>query len=149
MLPVENIVPEDERDPVVPDEFLAEDKCLRKPGRLLLLCIGKGEPDLAAVPEKGFVHRQVPGCRDDEDFPDTREHQDRKRVVHQRFVVNREKLFRHRFCDRVEPCAVPSCKDNPLHDASLRKSGSVILPLPAMGDSPPEWLIRDNRLSGA
>src|ERR1041385_3409581 len=55
------------------------------------------------------------GGRDDEDFPDAREHQNRERVIDHRLVVNRQQLLAHCFCHGMQPGSCTTCQDYSFH----------------------------------
>ena len=50
-----------------------------------------------------------------QNIPDTRQHQRGERIVDHRFVINREKLFAHGERKRVEPGSGTSCEDDAFH----------------------------------
>ena len=75
---VEDIVAEDERDPLRADEIGAHDEGIGKPARLLLDRIGEVKPKIGARAEQALEQMLVLRRGDQENVPDPGEHQRRQ-----------------------------------------------------------------------
>src|SRR4029453_9891072 len=102
-VPVEDVVPEDQRDPVGAHEAPADDEGLRKALRAWLLRVAEPEAPLLAASEQLAEARQILGRGDDQDLPDAREHQHAQRVIDHRLVVDRQQLLAHHAGEWIEP----------------------------------------------
>ena len=114
---VENIVSENKRDGVSADELFPDQECLRQTVRRRLNLIGEADAEAGAVPEQADESRLILRRRDDENLVDACQHQNRERIVDHRLVINREQLFRHSLCDRVQSGSRASCQYNAFHFA--------------------------------
>ena len=57
---------------------------------------------IRAVAKQATEARKVLRCRDQQDFPEPRQHQNRQRIIDHRLVVNGQKLFAYSLRDRVQ-----------------------------------------------
>ena len=115
---VEDVVAERQRDRRLPNKITAYQERLGEPFGTLLYCVVDVQAEMAAVLEEPPESVDVRWRRDQQDFPDPRQHERRQRVVDHRLVVNREKLLGNNKGQRVEAGAGPAGKENPLHLAS-------------------------------
>src|SRR5262249_16857384 len=104
-----------ERDIVFADEVLSHDEGVGQSAWLVLHGIGKLQAELRPVAEQTLEQRQILGCGNDEDLPDTRQHQGRQRIVNHRLVENRRKLLGNDGRGRVKTRAASARQNNPLH----------------------------------
>ncbi|MGY4596895.1 hypothetical protein ACVWXL_004641 [Bradyrhizobium sp. GM22.5] len=74
---VEDVVAEHQSDGVLADELSANDKSISQSARTFLMRVGEAKSDLRAVTKQPLKQGLVLRCRDDEDVPDTGEHQGR------------------------------------------------------------------------
>ena len=115
---VEDVVPQNERDPLVADEVAPDDERLRDPLGARLHRVLDVDPPLVAVLEQTMKQRGVVGGGDDEDLADSREHQRRQRVVDHRLVVDGHELLAHDERRRVQARPGASSQDDSaVHDA--------------------------------
>ena len=105
----ENVITQHHGNCVIADEFLADDKCLRKSVRAWLYGIGKMNAELMSVTQKFLETRGILWCGDDQDIADACIHQYRHWIVDHRFVVDRQKLFGSYHCQRIKACAGTTC----------------------------------------
>src|SRR5271165_3119435 len=113
--PVEDIVPEHQRDMVVADEVPADQKGLREPLGARLLGITERYAPLTAILEQPLEAAAIHRRGYDEDVADARQQQCRQRVIDHRLVVDRQQLLADRQGDRVQPGAGTAGEDDPLH----------------------------------
>jgi len=118
---VEDAVSEHQGDGVLADEVAADDEGIRHSARAVLMGIREIHTDLGAVAEQPMEQRLVLRRRDDEDVPDTREHQGGQRIIDHRLVEDRQELLRHHGGYRIEPGTRSLCQDNALHAISKPK----------------------------
>ena len=85
---VEDVVPQDQANLVGPDELPPEEKGLRQSLRTRLHDIRDPQAPLAPVLQQRLEPRTFLRRRDDEDVPDSRQHQHRQGVVDHRLVVD-------------------------------------------------------------
>jgi hypothetical protein len=71
---IEQIVAEDERDPIAANELPSQDEGVGEPDRLLLHDVLQPEAPGRAVAEQALIERQVLARRDQQDLPNSREH---------------------------------------------------------------------------
>ena len=109
---VEKIVAEHEARGRAGEEIRADEKGLREAVRLRLLGVGNLEAELRAVAEEPAELRQIVRRRDDEDFPDVGQHQDRQRIIDHRLVIDRHELLAHGAGHRIEPGAGAAGEDD-------------------------------------
>ena len=115
---VENVVTQNQHGMMLPDEFAADDKGLRQTvGRGLHLVLKVYTP-VSACTKEPRKQRRVIGRRNNQDIANPRQHQRAEWIVNQRFVINRQELFRHRLGERVEPRPRSARQDDPF--AALR-----------------------------
>jgi len=112
---VEDAVSEHQGDGVLADEVAADDEGIRHSARAVLMGIREIHTDLGAVAEQPMEQRLVLRRRDDEDVPDTREHQGGQRIIDHRLVEDRQELLRHHAGQRVQPRARAARQHDPLH----------------------------------
>src|SRR3989454_5221130 len=88
VMAVENVVAEHQRATGGTDEFSAYHESLRDSFRTRLSSILEVKPQSCAIAEQQFESGQIFWSRDDQDVPDSREHERGKRVVDHRLVVD-------------------------------------------------------------
>src|SRR5690606_28720885 len=71
--------------------------------------------------EKALEALNVMRRGDDENVSDARQHKRSERIVDHRLVVDRHKLLRYSFGDRVKTGAAAASKDDALHDRICSK----------------------------
>ncbi len=98
---IEDVIAEDETDRAGTHKRFSENECLGKPFGAGLFDVFEGKSPLGTViqevPEKG----KVPGRGNDQNFPDSGQHQDRKRVINHRLVVHGQQLLADRPSGRI------------------------------------------------
>ena len=112
---VEDIVAQDEADGVVADEVFADEEGLREAIRGGLLGVFEVDAVVGAVAQEALEARQVLRGADDQDVPDTRQHQHADGVVDHRLVVDGQQLFADALGDRVETGAGAAGEDDAFH----------------------------------
>jgi hypothetical protein len=117
---IENIVPEDEADAVTSYKLPAYDESLCKALGVGLFGIRKTNTKLAAVTEKMGKSREIFRSAYDENIANSRQHEDRQRVVDHGLVIDRQELLAYDFCYGIEPGAGAPGKDYPLPPGSSR-----------------------------
>src|ERR1700730_2419305 len=95
--------------------------------RSLLNRIGELDAPSGSLTEQMSIERQMLGRRDEQDVADTRQHQNRQRVIDHRFVVDREDLLVDGESRGVEPRARTSGENDTLHGKSLLASKRSIV----------------------
>ena len=73
------------------------------------------EPERLAVAEEPVEAFLVPGCSNDEDVADARQHQRGERIVDHGLVVDRHELLGYPECDRVQSRARSAGENDALH----------------------------------
>ncbi len=111
----EDVVAEDQRDPVVADELSADEESLCQAFGLRLLGIGEVDAPFRPVAEKALEQSRVLRGRYDQDLANSGDHQHRQRIVDHRLVVDRKQLFGDRQRQRVETRAGPSGQNYAFH----------------------------------
>src|SRR5918997_2415370 len=114
-LPVEDVVPQYQRDGLAANEVPPDDKGLGQPLGPRLHGVLQVQPPPGPIFQQLLEPGQVRGGRDQEYVPDARQHQRRERVVDKGLVVDREELLADHVCQRVEPRAGPPGQDYALH----------------------------------
>ena len=105
VVPVEDVVSENEATSLPRQELLADQEGLGKSVRRWLHGIAEGETPLRTVAEKLPEAWGVVRCGDDEDVPDASKHESRQGVVNHGLVVHRKKLLRDSLGDGMKTCA--------------------------------------------
>ena len=123
---VEDVVAEDHRHGVRPDEVGADDEGVGEAARLGLRGELEAAAELRAVPEQPPELLLVDRRGDDQDLPDARHHQRRQGVVDHRLVVDGHQLLADALGDRVQPRAGPAGEHDPLHrDGASSRSAAA------------------------
>ncbi|MBV6466518.1 MAG: hypothetical protein PGMFKBFP_01833 [Anaerolineales bacterium] len=104
----ENVVAQNETDGLSRREITAQDERVRQAARLILLGIFKTNSPLSAVSKQALEIRQVLRRADDQYLANPRKDEQTKRVVHHRFIVDRQQLFADHIRERGQACAAPS-----------------------------------------
>src|SRR5579871_20703 len=102
IVPIKNVVAQDQRTRAVAQKSFADQEGLCDALRLGLNRILQPDSILRAVPQQGPKPRHVVGSRDDQNFPNAREHERAERVINHRFVVDRQQAFAHSLRDWVQ-----------------------------------------------
>ena len=102
LMAVENIVTQNQADTAVADKVFANNKRLREPFGLGLLCIAQRNTPARTVAKQLLKRGGVLGSSNDKYVADTRLHQGRQRVVDHWLVVHRHQLLGRREGHRVE-----------------------------------------------
>ena len=124
--PVEDVVAEHEGHTVGADELLADQKRLRETFGFRLDRVGKVDAETRAVAEQTLETRLVLGRGDDEDVADASQHEHADRVIHHRFVIHAEELFRDPAGDRVKTRARAACQNDSFHVQSPVPRRSIL-----------------------
>ncbi|MCY1429248.1 hypothetical protein D9M71_451580 [compost metagenome] len=120
-LAVEDVVAQDQADRIVANEFFTDQEGLGQPIRRRLFGVAQFDTELAAVAQQLFVLGQVVRGGNQQDFPNTGEHQHRDRVVDHRLVVDRQQLLGNTQGNGVQASAGAAGEDYPFHaDAPSR-----------------------------
>ena len=101
-VPVKNVVTQHKADGIVPDELFPDKEGLCQSVRRGLLGVLKMYAIIRSIAQQPFEPWQVIRGGDDQDIPNTGQHQDGDGVIYHRFVKNREQLFAHAFGDGIE-----------------------------------------------
>jgi hypothetical protein len=112
---VEDVVPQDERDRVAPDERLRDVERLGDALRLGLLAILDGQAPLRAVAEQLPEARQILRRRDQAELTNAALDQRRERVINHGFVVHRLELLAGDERQRIQPGAGAAGQDDAFH----------------------------------
>ena len=80
-----------------------------------LLGVGEADTEVRAVSKQALKVGQVVGGRNDQNVPDTRQHERGERIVDHRLVVDGQQLLARHGGERVEAGAGASGKDDALH----------------------------------
>src|SRR5882757_5158683 len=122
----ENIVAKHHCNRIVADERRPKNEALCQAGGLGLFGVADADAPLFAVAEQSLKLTAIHRCCDYKDVTDTREHQNRQRIVDHRLVVDRQELLAHSAGDRIEPRPVASSENNPFHGVnSIRLVSSL------------------------
>lgn len=126
---VEDVVAEHQGARLAVNELLADGEGLRQAVGARLLGVGQVHAVARAVPEQALEVGQVGRRGDDQDVPDSRQHEGTKRVVDHGLVVDRQQLLGGHKRERVQARAGPAGEDDAFHSitskVSERKNKSV------------------------
>ena len=114
-VPVEDVVAENERDPVRADELGPNDKGVGEAPRPLLNGVSEAQSQIGAIPEQALKEGLVLGGGDDQYVSDPGEHESRQGIVDHRLVEHRQQLLGNDSGHGIEPCSRPTGKYDPLH----------------------------------
>lgn len=109
---VEDVVAEHQRARLAGDELLADGEGLRQAVGARLLGVGQVHAVARAVPEQALEVGQVRRRGDDQDVPDSRQHEGGQRVVDHGLVVDRQQLLGGHERERVQAGAGRTRKDD-------------------------------------
>ena len=123
---VEDVVAEHQGARLAGDEVLADGEGLRQAVRRGLLCVGQVHAVARAVPEQALEVGQVGRGGDDQDVPDSRQHEGGQRVVDHGLVVDRQQLLGGHERERVQARAGPAGEDDAFHIIRPLQSKIVI-----------------------
>lgn len=112
---VEDVVAEHEGARLAGDELLADGERLRQAVGARLLGVGEVHAVARAVPEQALEVGQVRRRGDDQDVPDSRQHEGGQRVVDHGLVVDRQQLLGGHERERVQAGAGPAGEDDAFH----------------------------------
>lgn len=129
---VEDVVTQDEGNGVAPDEAGADDEGLCQTVGMLLDGVGDRESDLRSIAQQLFKGGDVARGGDDENVPDTREHQRRKRVINHRLVVDRKQLLGNSARSGEQACTRAARKNDSFHGsppALVQRRGRSLPPV--------------------
>ena len=90
---VKEIIPKNQAGGGISNELGPDVVRLGQPLRLGLFGVGDGNPHRLSIPQKALEKGQVMRRGDQQDFPNARQHENRKRIVHHRLVIEGQKLF--------------------------------------------------------
>lgn len=116
---VEDVVAEHQGARLAGDEVLADGEGLRKAVGAGLLGVGEVYSVARAVPEQALEVGQVGRRGDDQDVPDSRQHEGGQRVVDHGLVVDRQQLLGGHERERVQARAGPAGEDDAFHKNPL------------------------------
>ena len=124
---VEDVVTQHHAGGVIPDELAADDKGLRQSVRRRLFRVSEVHTVVRTVPEQALEARQVIGGGNDEDIPDTGQHQDGDRIVDHRLVIDGQKLLGNSFGDGIEAGAAAAGENDSFHNSGLNIQRYVLI----------------------
>ena len=110
-----------------PDEALADGEGLGQAVGARLLGVGEVHAVARAVPEQALEVGEVGRRGDDQDVPDSRQHEGGQRVVDHGLVVDRQQLLGGHERERVQAGAGPACEDNAFHELASFRMALVIM----------------------
>lgn len=116
---VEDVVAEHQGARLAVDEPLADGEGLRQAVRRGLLSVGEVHAVARAVTEQALEVGQVGRRGDDQDVPDSRQHEGGQRVVDHGLVVDRQQLLGGHERERVQARAGPAGEDDAFHKNPL------------------------------
>jgi hypothetical protein len=90
VVPVKEVVSQDQCTGTTVEEIRADDKRLRETLGAWLHRVAQLHTPLTAVTQQLLEARRVLGCADDQDVADSGQHQRRERIVNHRLVVDRQ-----------------------------------------------------------
>src|SRR5262249_11822757 len=90
-----------------------------QPDRLVLDDVIELDAPRGSVAEQSLIEWQMLARRDQQDVADTREHQDRQRVVDHRLVVECQQLLVDGERRRIKPCTQATGENDALHGVPL------------------------------
>src|SRR5207253_3417995 len=99
---------EDQTYRLFTNELTTDQECIRETSWFLLFGIRELQAPAFSVAEEFLKRRRVFRHRDDQDVPDTRQHQKRQRVINHRLVVNRQELLTRADGQRKQTRASPT-----------------------------------------
>ena len=105
VMAVENVVAEHQCATGGTDEFSAHQESLRDSFRTGLSSISEIESQSCAIAEQQLESGQIFWSRDDQDVPDSGQHERGKRVVDHRLVVDWQQALANCVSHRIEPRA--------------------------------------------
>ena len=112
---VEDVVAQHEGARLTVNELLADGEGLGQAVRRGLLGVGEVHAVARAVPEQALEVGQVGRRGDDQDVPDSRQHEGAERVVDHGLVVDRQQLLGGHERERVQAGAGPAGEDDAFH----------------------------------
>ena len=112
---VEDVVAEHEGARLAGDEVLADREGLRQAVGARLLGVGQVHAVARTVPEQALEVGEVRRRGDDQDVPDSRQHEGGQRVVDHGLVVDRQQLLGGHERERVQARAGPAGEDDAFH----------------------------------
>ena len=112
---VEDVVAEHQGAGAVRHEGRADHEGLREPVGLGLLGVGQRDAEVRPVAQEPLEVGEVGGGRDDQDVPDSRQHEGGERVVDHGLVVDGQELLARHGGERVQARSAASRQDDALH----------------------------------
>src|SRR5690625_1817691 len=94
---VEEVIPQNQADRIISDKLLTNNKRLSKSFRLWLNRVRELKAPFRAISQQAPETCAVFRCGDDQDHPDCRQHQNRERIVDNRYVIDWHQLFTDRY----------------------------------------------------
>ena len=116
---VEDVVAEHQGARLAVNELLADGEGLRQAVGARLLGVGQVHAVARAVPEQALEVGEVRRRGDDQDVPDSRQHEGGQRVVDHGLVVDRQQLLGGHERERVQAGAGPAGEDDAFHKNPL------------------------------
>ncbi len=101
-----------------------------------MLCVREANAKVLTGSEQTLEARQVLRSRDDENIPDSGQHQHTDGIIHHRFVIDWQQLFADSFRDRIKPGAGASGEYNTFHSLfrNIHNPVQLILDVLQAGD---------------
>src|SRR5690554_6436891 len=128
-LAVKDVVTQYQTHAVVTDKFFTDNKGLGEAVRAWLDFVAEVNAELLASAECALESGLIFRGGDDEDVPDTRQHEYGERVIDHGFVVHRQELFGGTECYGIQAGAGAACEDYSFHfcflDFNSECEGSV------------------------
>jgi hypothetical protein len=116
IMPVKNIVAQDEAAGLLCDEALADEKGLSQTAWLVLGGIADFKAPFRPVPQEALKQGAVVAGRNDQDVSYVRHHQGRERVIDHRLVIDRQQLLADDLRGRIKTSAQAACENYSLHE---------------------------------
>ncbi len=121
------VVTEDQGTSVIVNEILTDQKSLRKTIRRRLYRIGQVDAPLRTIAKHLFETPRIVRRGDNQNIPQSGQHEGGQRVVNHWFVINRQQLFAYPQRHRMQSRAGAAGQNNTLagnlaHEASPRRS---------------------------
>src|SRR4051812_28440375 len=103
IVPVENVIPKHQSTRTSGNKLLPQNERLCDTFRLCLHSIFELNSELTSIAKQPLKLRNVFRSRDNQNFPDSRQHQRAQRVVDHWLVINGQQAFPNRLSHRIEP----------------------------------------------
>lgn len=123
-LPIKDIISQYQTDIILADKIFPNCKGLSKPIRISLYRIRNHNSPLTTISEKSLKTLLIIQSRDHQNISNSSQHQDRKRIIYHRLIIDRHQLLGNRERNRMKPCTEAPGKDNSFH---INESNNILL----------------------